>query len=430
MKPIQIFRPGRHTPSGGDPLDFSEDQVSRIASGYDPAKHEAPLVVGHPKTDDPAFGWVKSLSFAGGVLVAEPDQLDAGFAEQIQAGRFKKISASFYKPDAPSNPTPGDYYLRHVGFLGAQPPAVKGLKAVAFAEADDEVVIFEEFEDNSVDGLAQRLLGLIVNAFEVQFGSRKADFAETALSKRLNGLIDKMEGGRPAIISRLATAAGIDAGTVNQILNGSISRPPDRRLQGFARVLGVSVESLKSTLPADDFSDPEDPTTSDEDSMTDQDLAAKTAAIKEQEAALKAREDAQAAKEAAFAEQARRQGADSFLEELVTAGTVLPAQKAGLVDFMAHLDDQEAVEFGEAEDGKAPAKSTPLAFFQDHLKGLPKAVEFKEVSKAKEGDGDTVNLADPVAISKEAKAFQKREAAEGRTITDREAVDHVTKQGG
>ena len=58
----------------------------------------------------------------------------------VRAGRFKKVSASFYTPDSPHNPVPGVYYLRHVGFLGAQPPAVKGLAPVPvnFAEGDTE----------------------------------------------------------------------------------------------------------------------------------------------------------------------------------------------------------------------------------------------------------------------------------------------------
>ena len=54
----------------------------------------------------------------------------------VQAGRFKKRSASFYPPQAPNNPTPGKWYLRHVAFLGAQPPAVAGLKDIQFSEDD------------------------------------------------------------------------------------------------------------------------------------------------------------------------------------------------------------------------------------------------------------------------------------------------------
>jgi len=140
-KPLQIFKPGRHTAMSGAALDFSVDDLAASAAAYDPALSEAPIVVGHPVTDAPAYGWVKSLAFAGGGLEAEPDQVDPAFAAMVAAGRFKKISASFYPPASKNNPAPGVYYLRHVGFLGAQPPAVKGLRAPAFAEGDDAVSI-------------------------------------------------------------------------------------------------------------------------------------------------------------------------------------------------------------------------------------------------------------------------------------------------
>lgn len=144
QKPIQIFRPGQHTASNGAALDFTEAHLAASAAAYDPAKHEAPIVVGHPTHDAPAYGWVKSLAYADG-LEAEPHQVDPAFAEMFAAGRFKKISASFYTPDSPSNPVPGVYYLRHVGCLGAQPPAVKGLRNPEFADAEEGVVEFADW---------------------------------------------------------------------------------------------------------------------------------------------------------------------------------------------------------------------------------------------------------------------------------------------
>ena len=105
------------------------------------------IVVGHPVTDGPAYGWVKALNFAAGGLEAEPDQVDPAFAEMVAAGRFKKISASFYPPESPKNPVPGVYYLRHVGFLGAQPPAVKGLRAPSFAEGDEAITLEFSFAE-------------------------------------------------------------------------------------------------------------------------------------------------------------------------------------------------------------------------------------------------------------------------------------------
>ena len=143
---IEVFRPGRHTSSSGDDLEFSPADVAALAAAYDPKLHEAPIVVGHPAHDLPAYGWVRKLAVQGGNLVAELDQVDPEFRELVQAGRYKKISASFYRPDAPANPKPGTWYLRHVGFLGAQAPAVKGLKPVQFAAGDGSVEFYAPSE--------------------------------------------------------------------------------------------------------------------------------------------------------------------------------------------------------------------------------------------------------------------------------------------
>lgn len=136
---IEIFRSGTHTAESGRAIAFSDADLAAIAAAYDPATHEAPIVVGHPTTDAPAYGWIAGLAVAEGRLQATPAQLDPSFAEIVKAGRFKKISASFYAPDSPANPKPGQWYLKHVGFLGAAPPAVKGLKQVAFNAAETGV---------------------------------------------------------------------------------------------------------------------------------------------------------------------------------------------------------------------------------------------------------------------------------------------------
>ena len=137
MNHIAIFKTGQHTDSHGNVLDATPDYLRAIAESYQPALHEAPAVIGHPADNAPAYGWVQSLNYndADGVLYANFSQVDEGFAGLLKAGRFKKRSASFYPPGHPSNPTPDRPYLRHVGFLGAQPPAVKGL--ADFADGDN-----------------------------------------------------------------------------------------------------------------------------------------------------------------------------------------------------------------------------------------------------------------------------------------------------
>lgn len=132
---IEIFRSGRHTSEDGRSIDFTQADIQAIADGYNPSVHEAPLTIGHPVHDRPAYGWVQRLhATADGRLLMNARQLDPSFAESIKAGRYKKRSASFYAPGHPNNPKPGTWSLRHVGWLGAQPPAVQGMPDARFAE--------------------------------------------------------------------------------------------------------------------------------------------------------------------------------------------------------------------------------------------------------------------------------------------------------
>lgn len=134
---IEIFRAGRHIDDAGATHQFSEADLTGMASSYNPALREAPLTVGHPKDNLPAYGWVKSVQRnAAGVLTISTHSVEPQFAEMVESRRFPKRSASFYPPKAANNPTPGQWYLRHVAFLGAQPPAIAGLKDIQFSEDD------------------------------------------------------------------------------------------------------------------------------------------------------------------------------------------------------------------------------------------------------------------------------------------------------
>lgn len=130
---VEIFRAGRHTNDAGEALVFSEADIQALAAGYNPALREAPLTVGHPQSNAPAYGWVKSLqATSDGRLLMQASQVNPAFAQIVKEGRYKKRSASFYPPNHPNNPRPGNWYLRHVGWLGAQQPAVAGLPDVGF----------------------------------------------------------------------------------------------------------------------------------------------------------------------------------------------------------------------------------------------------------------------------------------------------------
>ena len=91
-----IFRAGRHRTISGKVIEFSEVDLAAIAAAYDPAVHEAPLVAGHPKTDDPAMGWVSGLKCVGPRLEADFRQTDPAFAEAVKAGSSRQVDVSHF----------------------------------------------------------------------------------------------------------------------------------------------------------------------------------------------------------------------------------------------------------------------------------------------------------------------------------------------
>lgn len=154
---IEIFRAGTRRAESGKVYTITPADLAAAAAAYDPALHEAPLTVGHPEGTRPAYGWVAGMQVAGDVLRTSHRQVEPQFAEMVQGGRFKKRSASFYEPTDPANPKPGVWYLRHVAFLGAQPPAVKGLKDIEFSEAAGAVNFSETVTTQESDDMTKEL---------------------------------------------------------------------------------------------------------------------------------------------------------------------------------------------------------------------------------------------------------------------------------
>lgn len=374
MKRLQIFKSGKHTASDGRVLEFTAAQLEACAKAYDPELHEAPIVVGHPKSNHPAYGWGKSLAFDGGVLSVEPHQVNPDFAELVNAGAFKKISASFYLPEAPENPKPGALYLRHIGFLGAQPPAVRGLKSASFSESAEGVVEFTDWSAMSVAGLVRR----IKNYFIDSAGQEKAD----------------------AII-------------------------PEYELESLQ-----IAAAKKDPEPSPSYSEGEDDVTKEELEARERKLAEDQAKLDrqlaefaERDRALKAERDA-AARARALAD---NQG---FVDGLVKAGKVLPAQVAGLVAFMTCLPSEGVVEFGE---GDKAVKKPSLEWLRAYLAAQPKVVEFAEHGQRGTEAREPIDTANPekaaLELHRRAVEFQEQEKKAGRHVTIDMAVKHVELQG-
>lgn len=140
--PIEVFRAGTFTPMGGSPQMIRESDLRAIARNYDRYLAPAPVVIGHPELDMPAYGWVESLYVEGGVMKATLERTVSEFADMVKAGRYTRVSIAMFGASSTANPKPGTLYLKHVGFLGATAPAVPGLKPVKFSGAASAAVTF------------------------------------------------------------------------------------------------------------------------------------------------------------------------------------------------------------------------------------------------------------------------------------------------
>lgn len=129
---IRIARTGTWTDSQGTPRTFTSADFDAIVRNYDPQQEEAPLVIGHPETDSPAYGWVRALRRTGADLFAQLAQVPETVREVVQSGSYRYVSMALH---------PGGKRLRHVGLLGGVPPAIKGLGPVQLGDGSDAIVI-------------------------------------------------------------------------------------------------------------------------------------------------------------------------------------------------------------------------------------------------------------------------------------------------
>lgn len=347
---LHIFRAGTHVAADGKQYNFSEADVADLAASYDPQLSRAPLVVGHPKTDDPAYGWTGSLRFEGGNLFAEPTAVEPQFAEMVNSQRFSTISASIYLPDTPGNPTPGRHYLRHVGFLGAQAPGVKGLQRPEFAEGDGAV------------------------EFSMPLGRRISTIGYY-LKRFMQGMRDK-------------TIETDGAEKAEQLI-------PQWCIDGIAEA-AADDDSLAAAFAAAN--------NTPEITMTQQNNG-NAVDFAEQEKRLKDQKDAQDAREKALNDRenaARRTDAAEFAEGLVQGGQLLPRQKAGVVELLLALPAGTTLNFSEGE-GQAATDHDAPELLRTFLADLPKRVDFSEKSGGHDnGTVATANFALPEGTTADA----------------------------
>ena len=129
---IDICRAGTWRDIAGREVTIDEARLDRIVAEH-AAADPAPVVVGHPEADAPAYAWIESLRRVGDRLQATLRDIAPAFREAVEAGRYAGRSIALQ----------GDT-LRHLGFLGGRAPAVPGLAPTCFASAPETVIAFAD----------------------------------------------------------------------------------------------------------------------------------------------------------------------------------------------------------------------------------------------------------------------------------------------
>ncbi|EGQ2095117.1 peptidase [Salmonella enterica] len=361
---LAVFAPGTHTAMDGRTITFTPEDCIDLANSYDPSVSEAPFVIGHPSLTAPAYGWAERLEYRDGIVYAVPRQVNPAFAEAFNAGSYKKRSLSIYQPDSPGNPKPGHFYARHVGFLGAVPPGVKGLPDAQFAEASGDNGPLEfalPWEADNLASLFQSIRDWVIQ--ETTIEQADSIIPQWRIQSILDSATDECKS-----ISPLA----------------------------YAEETNVDPNKKTSSMAAD--------------------FAEREAALAVREARLAAEEEVARTRQL----EEKRTATVAFADGLVKGGSILPRQKTAIVEVLMNLS-QEPLSFSE---GETTISQSPEALLREILSTKPAVVNFSE----KTGTADApVDFADASALATAAQNYQAEQAKQGRTISMTDAVNHVKK---
>lgn len=363
-----VFNAGWHTDANGNKKLWTTDDLDRIVNTFRPSFHEPPVVIGHPDDRAPAYGWVEGIKRVGNDLFLKYKDVAAEFQEWVKTGRYRKRSISLY-PDGS---------LRHVGFLGAKPPAIKGLPDFAFADNDRtvETYDFSDWRMNTLGRIVMKIRDYLVE-------KEGADKADTI----------------------------INSWEVQDLL----TPPPeqDEPISSYQEEDHMKVEEVEAIVTKA--------------------VGAATLVFSEQVKVLgeqnKKLGEQLAGMERNFSEAAdatARREFTSFCEALPTR--IIPAEIPTIVDQMMNLRKAAPLEFGEGDQKKTVSA---VDDFKTKLQARSETVQFGEYAtgdragKRPNGDG-----LDAVTLARKATDFQEAESKAGRTVTLSQALLHVEKEMG
>lgn len=349
MKWCEIFKAGTHIDHSGKKVTVTTADIDKIISNFNEKNPDVPLVIGHPKVNSPAYGWVDKLKREGKTLLATFKDVSSEFAEWVNQGLYKTRSISLYE----------DNTLRHIGWLGAQPPAIKGLASYQFAE-NEEIQIFdfsevENYKFQTIADILSDLRDFLIEKYDIETADKVVRSWRLSDLERI-GTQDKI--GVMAFCEEIASSYNKEQTMINN--------PKEQQTPPAA---GAEPQNTAEPQVPDDVQKVID---------------AKNEEINDLKAQLES-------------EQAEKRKAEysQFAEQLIKDGNIAPSEKSTVIDLMEVCGKNGTYDFAEGDE------KSVLNRFKGLLKTC-KHVDFAEIATNNSVDGNpksTIDFSDGAAIA-------------------------------
>ena len=382
--PVEIAKAGRW-PASGQVVEVTSQMLSEVAQSYDPAKFRAPFLVTHDETGQPnwkgtgftedtnkrpwkAGALIKNLFVKGDILFAEPEKVDPDYKQLFDSGRIPALSAKFYRPEDPGNPTPGKWGIRHVA--GVLIPGIKGMAVPEFAEAEQ---------------------GLVVQFAEM------GSYSVSLLEDIFNGIRDY-----------LTDVVGSDEAERYM---------PRWRIRDFVSAM-KPIQIIEEPMAFQEQHNQEVPVSDPMDLAKISELETLLAAERQKAMDLQKQAEQERA-------QSLRREAVAFAESLLESGRLIPAERQNVVAEYLAAANSAPVEF---EEGGAMVVVNPLASYKARLLRADKQVEFGELAtfENEPGSAEAFEFAEglpPGTVISPAKA---KAYAAAKAYAQKNGVDIIT----
>ena len=374
---VEVFKAGSHIDSSGKPCTFTQADLDQMVSNH--ALGAAPAVLGHPKHDAPAYAWVGEYKRDGDTLFAKFKDINPAFEQGVKAGAYRNRSVSVY-PDKQCG-----WRVRHVGWLGAAPPAIDGLAPCEFAAPSDDCLEFAAPGYSLVWGLesAARLMRKLRDQMIAKDGLEAAD--ATLPQWEIDSMNESVTAARTQF-NEANDAVGYFTSPGENDMNFTQADLDKARTDGEA--------AAKATT----------------------DAAAAAAAVNFTAAQTEL---------ATLRKERQTERIDAQIKDLKAKGVILPADEAGLAQFMAAQED-EAGEFSFSKAEGGVATTTRAKWFSDFMASRKPVIKLGPGND--QDPGEPINASDPRQLAEAARSFIKTQADKGITVSLPEAVAHAARQ--